>query len=157
MNESGSIGSTPLAGTGEVCVISPAVSLPPIRFPHIPSRDLPPLPASSWFHHGQAAVRVDGQHPPAGERAARVGIPGIRSPRSEAEELPLAPESGNLTGTGRLPAESLLAMNEQLRRRLLDFGNLLAASDSADRQLEKGFETVCRCYSQLSALIREAD
>ncbi len=176
-------------------VLVPASSAEtPIRFPHIPSRNITPPASAAWLRAGEGDLRIDGDHNPPGSRkdaltgssataaegsdaklrssrsnlgsdplsAEQAGIPGLRArpsasrpARSEAFDdrmlpEPPAPQDDAL----RLPADVLQPMLDQLRIRLLDFGNLLARDYPGDQRLESAFETVCRSYGQLIATRR---
>jgi hypothetical protein len=153
----------------------------PIRFPHIPSRNVAPPASAAWFRAGESELRIDGDHNPPGSRkdtltgssgiaavglephsVEQTGIPGLRArpsaglpSRSEAFDDRMLPEpSAPQDDALRQPADVLQPMLDQLRIRLLDFGNLLARDYPGDQHLESAFETVCRSYGQLIALRR---
>ncbi len=144
----------------------------PIRFPHIPARTGLPAGTVAKFHNDGASHRVDSIHTrtssqsttspghPSGAASAPVNpIPGIRtrdSIHSEASDdhlVPFAPTTPPSEKPVRpaLPPD-VAALTEQMRRRLLDFGNLLA-SRSSDARLESAFETVCQSFSQLDRAV----
>lgn len=161
MNETPAGTAFPGSASSGVCIVAPAAGNAPIRFPHIPARDNPPPGTSSWLRTGGTLVRLDANHPPAGGRAKEGGaIPGVRSVAAGstdgASDAAPVPSTGWPDGMEQGERAELLAINEQLRMRLVDFGNLLSASGGGNRTLEAGFETVCCCFSQLSARIRRA-
>jgi hypothetical protein len=133
----------------------------PIKFPHIPARNSFLQGPSTTFQNAGAVHRVDADHPRM-SGAASV-IPGIRTPNSAREESahgealdnqvlpePAKPSTSD-EDSRRMPKE-LLALSEQMRRRLMDFGNLLSDRNQ-DPRLEKAFETVCHSFSQLYAVV----
>jgi|GEM_PF-5757340 len=133
----------------------------PIRFPHIPSRRVPPPGTANWIRKEDVSVRVDATHKES--FLGRSGnIPGVRTEQTgkvsaEAFDERLLPSPATREeSVTRREKSDLLVMTEQLRHRLVDFGNILARSEQADPQLERAFETVCRSYSQLATIVQQS-
>lgn len=143
-----------------VPVIVP-VAETPIRFPHIPSRHVAPPASAAWLRAGEADLRIDGDHNPPGQ-TGKSEVPGLRSRspsaqslRAEAFDDRMLPEAPAPSDDAlRQPTEVLQPMLDQLRLRLLDFGNLLSRDYPGDQRLEAAFEVVCRSYGQLVATRR---
>lgn len=147
-----------LPGTTDTSIVNPDA---PIRFPHIPSRRNPPPGTAHWIRKEDFAVRVDATHEETVSKRVPE-IPGIRTDASgkikaEAFDDRLLPEPVTQDdSTVRREKSDLLVMTEQMRLRLVDFGNILARSDQPDQRLDRAFETVCRCYSQLAAIANKS-
>lgn len=70
------------------------------------------------------------------------------------ENLVHRPEVKPVSRPAGSPAGNVAALVEQVRLRLVDFGNLLSREHGEDRRLEAAFETVCRSYGELLDAVR---